>query len=44
MSGSLLAATLIYFGAVALHKEPEKADAKPGVAQIMRLPQSISRG
>jgi hypothetical protein len=44
MSSSLLAATLVYFAAVYLHKEPEKADTKPAVAHVIQLQHSISPG
>jgi APA family basic amino acid/polyamine antiporter len=44
MSGSLLAATLVYFVMVARYTEPTKPDAKAPVAHVIQLQQSASTG
>jgi APA family basic amino acid/polyamine antiporter len=42
LSGLLMAATLVYFGLVAFHKEADKSDAKPAVARVIQYQQRSS--
>jgi basic amino acid/polyamine antiporter, APA family len=43
LSGSLLAAIVVYFGLVALHKAPEKSEAKPVTRIVHAVPRDSLR-